>query len=72
MEYAKDEIFTIKYNERKDKLELSKKNQIIRKIINNKFLILLSTLGIVFGSINFILIYNFFNIIGSSSIFLQY
>ena len=63
MEYAKDEIFTIRYNEKKDKLEFSKKNFIIKKIVNNKILVLLFSLGGVFSTINFILIYNFFNIL---------
>lgn len=60
MEYAKDEIFSIKYNIERDKLEYSNKNKYLK---TNRFIALLITLGIVFSGINFILIYNFINVL---------
>ena len=60
MEYAKDEIFSIKYNAKKDKLEYGIGRRILHRIQDNKFLSLLITIGIVFGTVNFILIYYFF------------
>lgn len=59
MEYSKDEIFVVRYNEKEDKLKFTKKNTFFRKIINNKFLTLLIILGAIFSSVNFILIYKF-------------
>lgn len=55
MEYAKDELYTVKYMKEMDKT----KNHSDR----NRFIFLLITLGIIFSIINFILIFNFFNIL---------
>lgn len=63
MEYAKDEIFSIRYNKKKDKLEYPFYRKILRKIVNNKFMTLLIAMGIMFSIINFTLIYCFFDIL---------
>lgn len=55
MEYAKDEMYIVKYANKEDK---------IKKHSNmNKFVFLLVTLGIVFSITNFVLIFNFFEIL---------
>lgn len=63
MEYAKDEVFNIYYNEKKDKLEYSLKGKHIKKFFSDKFMTLLITMGIVFGVLDFSLIYYFFEIL---------
>lgn len=63
MEYAKDEVFSISYNKKKDKLEYPFYRRILRMIVNNKFMTLLITMGIMFSIINFTLIYCFFDIL---------
>jgi len=63
MEYAKDEIFSIHYNKRKDKLEYSFGRRVLNRILNNKFLSLLIVMGILFSVLNFTLIYYFFEIL---------
>ena len=55
MEYAKDEVYTVNYLKGKDKLKTHTER--------NRFIILLATLGTVFSIINFILIFNFFEIL---------
>lgn len=65
MEYAKDEVFSIRYNPKKDKLEYGKIRRLIECIRRNKFLTLLMTLGILFSGMNFILIYYFFDILNT-------
>lgn len=63
MEYAKDEIFSIKYNVEKDELEYSNRNKWINFLKRYRVITLLVSLGITFSIINFVLIYNFFNLI---------
>ena len=63
MEYAKDEIFSIRYNKKKDKLEYSFFKRLYNRILNNKFLSLLIIMGVIFSTINFTLIYWFFEIL---------
>lgn len=63
MEYAKDEIFSIHYNEKKDKLEYSFFRRFLKRILNNKFMTLLISIGILFSALNFTLIYCFFDIL---------
>lgn len=63
MEYAKDEVFSIHYNEKKDKLEYSLCRRILKRILNNKFMTLLITMGVLFSILNFTLIYWFFEIL---------
>lgn len=56
MEYAKDEVYTVKYIKKEDeqKVEIQERN---------RFIFLLITLGVVFSIINFVLIFNFFSIL---------
>ncbi len=54
MEYAKDEIYTIEYNKRKNK-----KNR------TNNLLSLLLSIGAIFSIANVIAIYNFFRILSN-------
>lgn len=63
MEYAKDEIFSIHYNEKKDKLEYSFYRRLLKRILNKKFMSLLITMGLIFSLIDFTLIYCFFNVL---------
>lgn len=63
MEYAKDEVFSIYYNERKDKLEYSLKGNKVKKFFSDKFMTLLITMGVVFGVLDFSLIYYFFRVL---------
>lgn len=63
MEYAKDEVFSVYYNEKKDKLEYSLKGNHVKKFFSDKFMKLLITMGIVFGVLDFSLIYYFFRIL---------
>lgn len=63
MEYAKDEVFSIYYNERKDKLEYSLKGNKVKKFFSDKFMTLLITMGVVFGVLDFSLVYYFFTIL---------
>lgn len=63
MEYAKDEVFSIRYNKKKDKLEYPFYRRVFKGIINNKFMTLLITMGVLFSIINFTLIYCFFYIL---------
>lgn len=65
MEYAKDKIFEIRYNEKTDKLEFKKDktSKLLKYLSKNKFISIITTLTIVFSMINIILIYNFFTIL---------
>lgn len=63
MEYAKDEVFSIRYNEKKDRLEYSFIRRVFNKILHNKFMSLLITMGIMFSILNFTLIYYFFDVL---------
>lgn len=63
MEYAKDEVFNIHYNEKKDKLEYSFSRRFLKRVLNNKFMGLLITMGLIFSLIDFTLIYCFFNVL---------
>lgn len=56
MEYAKDEVYTIKYIKKEDKQKVEVQER-------NRFIFLLITLGVVFSIINFVLIFNFFSIL---------
>ena len=60
MEYAKDEVFSIRYNAKKDKLEYGIGTRIIHKIQQNKVLTLLVAMGVFVGTLNFVFIYYFF------------
>lgn len=63
MEYAKDEVFSIRYNEKKDKLEYSLFRRIFKRFLNNKFMTLLIIMGTLFSILNFTLIYWFFEVL---------
>ena len=63
MEYAKDEVFSIRYNEKEDKLEYPLKSKIIQKIRANKFLMLLFTIGAIFSILNVTLIIYFLELL---------
>lgn len=63
MEYAKDEVFSIKYNAGKDKLEYTNRHKLINFVKRYRVMTLLLSLGITFSVVNFVLIYNFFNLI---------
>ena len=63
MEYAKDEVFSIKYNSKKDKLEYKRTNKVLDIIRKNRFITLLIIFGGLFSTIKFILIYYFFTIL---------
>ena len=63
MEYANDEIFNIRYNERKDCLEEVKKG-FIKK---HKVISFVITLTVILIGINSMLIYEFFNILATLS-----
>lgn len=63
MEYAKDEVFSVCYNKEKDKLEYSFLKRFFKCIVNNRFMMLLITMGILFSIINFTLIYCFFGVL---------
>ena len=66
MEYAKDEIFDIRYDEIKDKLQFRKndfKGNILYKIRKHKFLSTIVFGLMFFSTINLIMIYNFMKIL---------
>ena len=63
MEYAKDEIFSIRYNKKKDKLEYSFFRRFLKRILSNKFMTLLIIMGVLFSTLNFTLIYCFFEVL---------
>lgn len=63
MEYAKDEVFSIHYNEKKDRLEYSFFRRFLKRILHNKFMSLLIIIGVVFSILNFTLMYCFFEVL---------
>lgn len=65
MEYAKDEVFSIRYNEKKDRLEYSFFKKLYKQLLRNKFLSLLITLGILFSIIDLTLVYCFFEVLNT-------
>ena len=65
MEYAKDEVFSIRYNEKKDRLEYSFFKKLYRRLLKNRFLSLLITLGILFSIIDLTLVYCFFEVLNT-------
>ncbi len=65
MEYAKDEVFSIRYNKKKDKLEYPIFRRIVKQIVNNKFITLLISMGILFSILNFIFIFWFFEVLST-------
>lgn len=63
MEYAKDEIFTIRYNVKKDKLEYPIRKRIREKIHNHKILSLFFMMGITFMILDITFIFYFFSLL---------
>lgn len=66
MEYAKDEIFNIRYNAKLNRSQIKEKKWTSRtkKFFQKHMLInMFLMMFVVFASINFLLIYNFFNIL---------
>ena len=63
MEYAKDEIFTIRYNIKKDELEYPIQKRIKEKLKKNKVLSLFFIMGLTFSIIDCALIYYFFKLL---------
>ena len=66
MEYVRDEIFNIRYNEQLNKLELKKESWTskLKSIIkNNKFITITLITFIMFSSLNFIMICNFIKLL---------
>lgn len=66
MEYAKDDIFEIRYNESQDILEIGEKSwtsKLKNKIKNHKLFSTIVMVLAVFSIINIIMIYNFMNIL---------
>jgi hypothetical protein len=61
MEYAKDEVFTIKYNEEEDKLEYPKKSVTRGKM--KKILSIFFSIGIAFTIFDIAFIYYFFSLL---------
>lgn len=62
MEYAKDEIFTIRYNIKKDELEYPIRKRIREKIKQNRVLSLFFLMGVIFTVADITLIYYFFSL----------
>ena len=66
MEYAKDEIFNIKYNAKLDRLEVKSNtnlNRIWRGIKHHKLITTAILAFVIFSSINIIMIWSFMNIL---------
>ena len=66
MEYAKDELFNVKYNALEGEViyKTNRKNKFIEKLKKNYFINSVILLGIIFFIINCLLIYNFANLLG--------
>ena len=66
MEYAKDEMFEVRYNTKLDRLVIKKermRSKVWRKIKKNKLLSITVSSFILFSIANFIMIYNFMKIL---------
>lgn len=63
IEYTKDEIFTIQYNIKKDKLEYPIQKTIREKMKQNKVLSLFFLLGIIFTVLDITFVYYFFSLL---------
>lgn len=68
MEYTQDEIFNIKYNKQKNRIETKKIGmfqKIGQAIRNNKFITMVVVMAIMMSIINSIMISNFFILLSS-------
>lgn len=66
MEYAKDEIFNIKYNAKLDKLEMksnTRLNRMWRRIKHHKLMTTVMLAFVIFSMINVAMIWSFMNIL---------
>lgn len=63
MEYAKDEVFTICYPLKKDKLQYPIRKTIGEKIKRHKVLTLFFIMGMMFTMLDVIFIYYFFSLL---------
>lgn len=66
MEYAKDEIFQIKYNTKLNRLEMQKESwtsQIAKKIRGHKLLTTTIIAFFMFATLNMVMIYSFMKIL---------
>ena len=61
MDFAKDEIFSIKY----EKENYEKNKKLGSFISNHKIILSLLILGLAVGTINCVLIYNFIKVLGT-------
>ena len=63
MEYAKEEVLTVGYGVRKDKLEVSIQGKICNKVKQNKIVALFLAMGITFMVLDLTFIYYFFSLL---------
>lgn len=66
MEYAKDDIFKVKYNSKVNRLQIPKErwtSKLLHKIKKHKFISIVIVLFFMFSCINFFLIYNIVTIL---------
>lgn len=66
MEYAKDEMFEVRYNTKLDRLVIKRErigSKILKKIRKHKLLSVIISSFILFSIVNFIMIYNFMKIL---------
>lgn len=66
MEYAKDEIFKIRYNTNLDRLEVGHERlgkRVLKTIKRHKFFTIVVTMFLIFSIINIIMICNFINLL---------
>lgn len=66
MEYAKDEIFQIKYNTKLNRLEMEKENwtnKFAKKMRNHKLLTTTIIAFFMFATLNMVMIYSFIRIL---------
>ena len=59
MDFAKDEIFSIRY----ERENYNKEKRLSKFILKNKFILTLSILGLAVCTINCVLIYNFIKVL---------
>ena len=73
MEYAKDEIFQIRYNTKLNRLQIKNESwtsRIYKKIKNHKLLTTVVIALIIFTTANIIMIYNFIEIMQNTKLFI--
>ncbi|MFR8103915.1 MAG: hypothetical protein ACLU8F_02350 [Clostridia bacterium] len=65
MEYAKDEIFSIEYDEKEDTIRIKRKRRFLDIIRQNKFIVSIVLLGVVLSIVDSILISNFVKLLST-------